>query len=87
MDVAFQSRVSLAFRYNALTPDLRAQIWVNFINRLDQSEATAKKELMENLENMKEWDLNGRQIRNILRMSQSIALSRGKRRGAMNFTL
>ncbi len=87
MDVAFQSRVSFAFRYNALTPELRRQIWLNFINRLDKSETTAKKELTENLESMKEWELNGRQIRNILRMSQSIALSRGKRRGAMNFAI
>ncbi|KAK8035519.1 hypothetical protein PG993_010514 [Apiospora rasikravindrae] len=72
MDVAFQSRVSLA-------------IWLNFITRLDPVELQGREELLARLDDIQEWDLNGRQIRNVLRMAQSIALAREKRQGAMTF--
>ncbi|KAK8001640.1 ATPAse AAA+ type core protein [Apiospora marii] len=85
MDVAFQSRVSLAVRFNALTADLRRQIWLNFLARLDPVEVQAREELLARLDDIQQWDLNGRQIRNILRMAQSVALAREKRRGAMRF--
>ncbi|KAK8135621.1 hypothetical protein PG984_003561 [Apiospora sp. TS-2023a] len=85
MDVAFQSRVSLAVRFNPLTAELRRQIWLNFITRLDPVETRAREELLARLDDVQQWDLNGRQIRNILRMAQSIALAREKRRGAMRF--
>ncbi|KAK8047867.1 hypothetical protein PG996_015931, partial [Apiospora saccharicola] len=85
MDVAFQSRVSLAVRFNHLTAELRRQIWLNFITRLDPVETQAREELLARLDDVQQWDLNGRQIRNILRMAQSIALAREKRRGAMRF--
>ena len=86
MDVAFQSRVSLAVRFKSLTPDLRREIWLNFINRLDPIESYVKDELLAKLDELKTWKLNGRQIRNVLRMAQSIASAREKRRGAMRFT-
>ncbi|KAI9148393.1 Fidgetin-like protein [Paramyrothecium foliicola] len=47
MDIAFQSRVALAIRYNLLTPALRHQIWLNFIERLSDSEKLAKQQLLE----------------------------------------
>jgi hypothetical protein len=85
MDIAFQSRVSLAVRFNPLTTELRRQIWLNFIERLDPLESTGKEQLLSKLNDISEWNLNGRQIRNILRMAQSIALARERRRGAMTF--
>jgi hypothetical protein len=85
MDIAFQSRVSLAVKYNHLTPDLRGQIWLNFINRLEPEEAEGKAQLLEHLDDIKEWQLNGRQIRNVLRMAQAIALSKERRRGALTY--
>ncbi|KAK8040996.1 AAA family ATPAse [Apiospora phragmitis] len=85
MDVAFQSRVSLAVRFSPLTAALRRQIWLNFITRLDPLELQGREELLARLDDVQEWDLNGRQIRNVLRMAQSIALAREKRRGAMSF--
>jgi len=83
MDIAFQSRISLAVRYGPLTAEMRREIWLSFIQRLDQAEVEAKKQLIQHIDDLQSWDLNGRQIRNVLRMAQSIATSRGKRRGAM----
>lgn len=86
MDIAFQSRVSLAVEFHALGPEQRKQIWRIFIDRLDPSEIRAKAELTSRLDAIKDWDLNGRQIFNVLKMAQSLALVEEKRRGAMRLT-
>ena len=86
MDIAFQSRISIAIKYRELDSQLRWRIWTNFIDRLDNSEAEAKEQLRANLEDIKEWELNGRQIRNVLTIAQSLALAEGRRRGALRFS-
>jgi hypothetical protein len=85
IDAAFQSRIQIAIKFPDLTPDMRRQIWKNFINRLDKKEVQGKKELLEHLEDMKEWNLNGRQIRNVLTTAESLALSLERRRGALRY--
>lgn len=85
MDTAFQSRIHIAIKLGALSPDVRRQIWVRFIDRLDASEARAKKELRERLDNLQEWNLNGRQIRNVIMIAQSLSFSAERRRGALRF--
>jgi hypothetical protein len=85
IDAAFQSRIQIAIKFPDLTPDMRRQIWENFINRLDEKEIEGKRELLDHLEDMKEWNLNGRQIRNVLTTAESLALSLGRRRGALRY--
>jgi AAA+ superfamily predicted ATPase len=85
MDVAFQSRIHIAIQYNPLSPAVRRQIWENFIKRIDKREAKGKQELVDHLDDMQEWELNGRQIRNILGIAESIALSQDLRRGALRY--
>lgn len=85
MDVAFQSRVSLAVRFGPLTAELRRQVWLHFVARLDPAEVRAREELRARLDDVQQWELNGRQIRNVLRMAQSAARARERRRGAMRF--
>lgn len=86
MDTAFQSRIQVAIKYNRLAPAVRRQIWENFIKRLDQREAEGKRELLDHLDDMQEWELNGRQIRNVLGIAESIALSEERRRGALRYS-
>ena len=86
MDVAFQSRIHFAINYNPLTPTVRRQIWNNFIKRLDPREAEGKRELLDYLADMQEWELNGRQIRNVLGIAESLALSQERRRGALRYS-
>lgn len=85
MDSAFQSRIHLAVRYKPLNPASRRQIWRNFIDRLDKSEQTAKAELLENLADLEQWDVNGRQIRNILTVAQSLALNKTRMKGSLRY--
>jgi hypothetical protein len=86
MDVAFQSRIHIAIKYNSLVPAVRRQIWENFIKRLDQRETEGKRELLDHLDDMQEWELNGRQIRNVLGIAESLALSKERRRGALRYS-
>jgi hypothetical protein len=85
MDIAFQSRVTLAIKYNSLTTLLRRQIWINFIERLGSVEKVAQDQLLERLDDIQEWELNGRQIRNVLTMAQSLAYAEKRIRGSLRY--
>lgn len=85
IDPAFQSRIQIAIKFPDLTSDMRRQIWKNFIDRLDEKEREGKKELLDHLDDMKEWNLNGRQIRNVLTTAEAMALSLERRRGALRY--
>lgn len=82
MDLAFQSRISIAIKYRSLDRQMRRRIWENFLDLLD---AEAKRELSENLDKMQEWPLNGRQIRNVLTMAQSISGTEGFPRKTLRY--
>jgi hypothetical protein len=60
-------------------------VWLNFINRLSESESQAKEDLEDRVDEMARWDLNGRDIRNIMGLAQSIALTEGGRAGSLRF--
>ena len=58
---------------------------MNFINRLPESESQAKEDLEDRVDEMAKWDLNGRDIRNVMGLAQSIALTEGERAGSLRF--
>lgn len=85
MDTAFQSRIHIAIKFNPLGTNARRAIWKAFIERLDDSESIGKDELLDNLETMSEWELNGREIRNVLTIAQRLALAKRKSGGGLRF--
>lgn len=85
IDDAFQSRIHLAFQYQALTIPSRRQIWANFINRLPDCETPGKTELLQNLDELEVKTLNGRQIRNVMFIAQSLAKSESANPGGLRF--
>lgn len=68
-DTAFYSRVSVALKYDGLTREARAQIWRNLL------EAAG----IQNMDTvmLAQHELNGRQIKNLIRLSQSLARQQG----------
>jgi SpoVK/Ycf46/Vps4 family AAA+-type ATPase len=68
IDAAFQSRIHLSMNYPELDKDSRHHIWSNFLSRGVEHELTDA-----NLEELASMDLNGRQIKNILKTSQLLA--------------
>ena len=85
MDTAFQSRIHIAIKFNALGTNTRRAIWKAFIDRLDDSESVGQDELLDNIETMSEWQLNGREIRNVLTIAQRLALAKRQSGGGLRF--
>src|SRR5947208_3494643 len=73
MDAAFQSRIHVSMEYPGLNISSRRHVWSNFL-------AISKhpNELSENdLELLAAKDLNGRQIKNLLKTAQLLACRKG----------
>ncbi|KAH7090217.1 hypothetical protein FB567DRAFT_626231 [Paraphoma chrysanthemicola] len=72
IDTAFKSRIHLSLYYPKLSHEARSSIWKMFIAR---SSNTALPTLLEQrfLDRLASYDINGRQIKNIIRMACSIA--------------
>lgn len=85
IDVAFQSRISIGVKFDHMKSDTRRQIWLNFFDRFDSSNREARDELIDQIDIIQRWELNGRQIRNILRLAESLAFAEEQRRGALRF--
>jgi len=69
-DPAFHSRITIAIHYPDLDQQARAKIWELFLQRgnidgLDVAE-------------LSQYQLNGRQIKNVIRLAQAVAWSEGK---------
>jgi AAA+ superfamily predicted ATPase len=79
LDIAVQSRIHLAIRYDDLYPDQRAKIFDLFLDQLkidSRDRADIREWIKEFGSGIK---LNGRQIRNVVSSAQ--ALARGERHG------
>lgn len=74
-DEAFKSRIQLALHYPSLGPYQRLRIWENFFDRLDgmEGEMIDLADLRDHLSDLKEEDMNGRQIRNAITTARQYA--------------
>lgn len=74
-DEAFKSRIQLALHYPALGPYKRRRIWENFLDRLEgmEGELIDLADLREHLSDLKDEDMNGRQIRNAITTARQYA--------------
>lgn len=69
IDAAFQSRIHIRMAYPDLTTDSRRHIWENFLKGLDVLDGFEKKDLDE----LATVELNGRQIKNVLKSAALLA--------------
>jgi SpoVK/Ycf46/Vps4 family AAA+-type ATPase len=69
IDPAFQSRIHISMAYPELTTESRRHIWVNFLKGLNRHEGFEKKDLDE----LAAVELNGRQIKNVLKSAALLA--------------
>ncbi|KAF2093447.1 putative AAA family ATPase [Rhizodiscina lignyota] len=72
IDAAFESRIHLSLDYPELDIDSRKTVWRNFLQR--ESSGISEKEITA----LAEPQLNGRQIKNILKTSQLLASKKGE---------
>jgi hypothetical protein len=73
IDLAFQSRIHLTLQYPDLEPQARKQIWQQFCSRSRLESSLTS----EDMESLSELPLNGRQIKNIIKISSLLARREG----------
>lgn len=78
-DDAFQSRIHVALRYGELTHKAKKTVWTMFIEMV-RKEMEVAEFSDQQLEVLARHELNGRQIKNLVRSAQALALHEG---GAM----
>ncbi|PVH96483.1 P-loop containing nucleoside triphosphate hydrolase protein [Periconia macrospinosa] len=78
IDTAFQSRIHFSLQYPDLERDGRRAIWQNFISLAEKREKLKMEISDEDLEVLAGIQLNGRQIKNAMSVSQTVAIKRGK---------
>ncbi|EXX78205.1 hypothetical protein RirG_017120 [Rhizophagus irregularis DAOM 197198w] len=66
-DEAFQSRISVALKYNELDINAREQVWLTFLDRIE-----GKNKSQVNIENLKKRPLNGREIKTAVRLAKAL---------------
>ncbi|KZT08232.1 P-loop containing nucleoside triphosphate hydrolase protein [Laetiporus sulphureus 93-53] len=71
-DEAFQSRIHVSLKYPDLTPDARRQIWVAFIRKANANLADGQL-TEEELSDLGERKVNGRQIKNVVKTAGALA--------------
>ncbi|RYP51901.1 hypothetical protein DL768_002869 [Monosporascus sp. mg162] len=74
IDHAFQSRVDLFLPYHDLTNEARRQVWENFIGRAGRDKFDLTEESLDKLSHL---NLNGREIKNLIKSAQLLSLKRG----------
>jgi SpoVK/Ycf46/Vps4 family AAA+-type ATPase len=70
IDAAFQSRIHVSIDYPNLSTESRRHIWAGMLKSANVEHGLADADL----DDLSQWSLNGRQIKNILRSSQLLAL-------------
>lgn len=74
-DDAFKSRIHVPLKYNDLTVDSRKQIWRNFLDKLEGGVHMDEA----GYERLAQADINGRQIKNVIRTAKSLGQFHGEK--------
>ena len=72
-DRAFKSRIHLAIHFPKLDWSSRRQLWVAFLTRAAQGDAS-RMPTQNSIDGFANEDLNGRQIKNIVKVSKALAV-------------
>jgi ATPase family associated with various cellular activities (AAA) len=74
IDSAFESRIHLSLQYEELDAPSRRHVWETFLSRTTKSTPFSEKQLNE----LVDYQMNGRQIKNVLKTAQLLASEQGK---------
>lgn len=81
IDPAFESRIDVSIDYPDLTPELRLQIWSNFLFRKQFQEEGAEPIKEDELVPISKLALNGRQIKSAVKTAHLLAMSKNESLG------
>jgi hypothetical protein len=82
LDIAVQSRIHLAIRYDDLTRGQKRSVFKMFLDQLQPDSISEHSRIMEFVDEYgSDYKLNGRQIRNVVSSALSLARSQAKSSG------
>ncbi|KAK5629032.1 hypothetical protein RRF57_004747 [Xylaria bambusicola] len=73
IDPAFESRIDIMLTFDDLTTDAKKEIWCNFLESLEPQPLINDQEVRE----LAEYPLNGRQIKSAIKTATILATSEG----------
>lgn len=73
IDGAFESRIHLSIEYPKLNSLVRTELWLQFLQNLEPRDVA---DVKDDIDSLKQYDLNGRQIRNVINVAAAIARAR-----------
>ena len=77
IDEAFESRIHFCYYYPELESETRKEIWKKFLKRAELDPRVRVHIGSDDYENLSKLDLNGRQIKNTMKMVQFLATEDG----------
>ena len=78
LDAAFQSRIHISMEYSELSASSRKHVWSNFLGAGGSKSHGFSNE---DLDNLAEYAMNGREIKNVLKTAQLLASRKGEALG------
>lgn len=75
-DDAFKSRIHVPLKYSSLTMESRKQVWQNFLGKMGDEVVEMDDE---GYNSLAQADINGRQIKNVIRTAKSLAQFHGQK--------
>ncbi|OJZ81951.1 hypothetical protein ASPFODRAFT_84868 [Aspergillus luchuensis CBS 106.47] len=75
MDVAFQSRIQIGISFREMTPATRAQIWERLLSLNGRDKMIGPSAVEDVKHRLGKFQLNGRQIRNVLNVADGLAFN------------
>lgn len=76
IDEAFESRIHIHLLFPSLDRNSRLQIWRNFVGRFPENVSSRLSE--EDLKQIAAYELNGRQIKSVLKMTRAWCMCKGQ---------
>ena len=78
-DQAFQSRIHLSLHYADLSRDAREHLWRAFLEKIGNTQLGLQYLTTAELRELSEQDLNGRQIKNVVKLAVTLANHLGEK--------
>ncbi|EHK26665.1 uncharacterized protein TRIVIDRAFT_4009, partial [Trichoderma virens Gv29-8] len=73
MDTAFQSRIQIGISFSSMSSDTRAKVWTQLLTLNGRDKLIGLEGLKKVQDELSKYELNGRQIRNVLNVAEGLA--------------
>ncbi|KAL7920174.1 P-loop containing nucleoside triphosphate hydrolase protein [Trichoderma austrokoningii] len=85
MDTAFQSRIQIGIGFQSMTPKVRAEVWTQLLTLNGRDKLLGSDAIQSIQTRLSKYELNGRQIRNVLNVAESLAFSEYGEEGKLKY--